>query len=697
MFAASGKPLRESMMARPISPNDLYDIRFIHDPKINPKGEEILFCVTQARSEEDYDASIWKYSEGACSPILPPLDAGSKYSQSSWSPMGKSFAYVRQVSVDDDRRCSPYNTELWIADSNGLSRVMLFDLEESKVRGELRWSPDSAKIFFISDYEQDIKPEPAPGRRLSDAKVITRMAYRKDNEGYFFGRREHLFCLDINTKSIHRITSGEYDVKDFDVYPDGRSIVFVSNMSEDADIQINHNLYRVELGDSPSAHPPELLHANGGPISNVAISPSGRKIAFIGHDNRLRSYYNTPFEVWVLDIENRSVTNLCKSIDRQASNSLHSDARMGGDHQRPLWRNDDDDQIYFLATDRMACHIFRASVSTGKVDRVTEGNTVITQFTINDSGDIAFARMEPTKLCEVFILNSEGSERQLTNLNGDLLSELKLSVPSVFTFKARDGRDIEGWIMDPSFKDYAGKPACVVDFHGGGGTQGYQFMLAFQVLCANGFAVLACNFRGTPGYGEKMMHERTYNYCKEDFTDSLDMLDFAISNGWVDEKKVGVAGNSLGGWFTAWAVEHSDKFAAAVATGTCVNMHSYYGTTDDHTALELERDIFDCLPWENPQLYLSISPIQYVERINTPLLLIHSEDDYCVNIEQAEQLFAALRRLRKDAVFVRFPQESHLIALYGKPQHRVDRLGFILWWLTKYIDVNKKIEVPPTR
>jgi dipeptidyl aminopeptidase/acylaminoacyl peptidase len=290
--------------------------------------------------------------------------------------------------------------------------------------------------------------------------------------------------------------------------------------------------------------------------------------------------------------------------------------------------------------------------------------------------------MDPTHPVELYLQKLTSSPEQVSNLNANLISEIEFSELREFNFRARDGQEVHGFFM-PSVAKQNEKPSCIVEIHGGGGTEGYRFMFEFQCLAAQGYSVVACNFRGTAGYGEDFMKVLTGHYMEKDFSDIIDMVEHLVKSGWIDERRIGVTGGSYGGYLTNWAVSHSKLFAAAVTDRSVVNLFSFYGTSDDYRLIE--EDVQESFPWVRPEHYLAKSPISYTKDITTPLLIMHSEEDFRCRLEQAEQLYAFLKRQGKEVVFAVFPGESHGLSRGGKPHHRVERLQLMLWWFTSHI------------
>jgi len=216
------------------------------------------------------------------------------------------------------------------------------------------------------------------------------------------------------------------------------------------------------------------------------------------------------------------------------------------------------------------------------------------------------------------------------------------------------------------------------------GAYGNTFCHEFQLLAAEGFGVVYCNPRGSQGYGQTFTAGTRHDWGGKDYEDLMCAADRALALfDWVDPDRLGVAGGSYGGFMTNWVVGHTQRFKAAVTMRGISNAYSQWGTSD----LAYQKGFWEYPgdPWESPGFYLERSPITYVRQMRTPLLILHSENDLRCPIEQAEQLFVALKKQGTPTLFVRFAGESHDLSRNGQPKHRLERLRHILAWLDKYL------------
>jgi dipeptidyl aminopeptidase/acylaminoacyl peptidase len=223
----------------------------------------------------------------------------------------------------------------------------------------------------------------------------------------------------------------------------------------------------------------------------------------------------------------------------------------------------------------------------------------------------------------------------------------------------------------------------VLEIHGGPTVMyGYVFFFEFQLLATNGFAVISSNPRGSMGYGEEFAAAIRGDWGNLDYTDVMAAVDEALRQGSLDPDRLGVAGGSYGGYMTNWIVTQNNRFKAAVSMRGISNLYSFFGTSDGGY---LHADDYGAPPWKIPQIYLQQSPITYAANVRTPLLIIHSDRDYRVPIEQGEQFYTALKFLQRNVRMLRFITETHELSREGKPWHRVIRLDHILRWFQEHL------------
>jgi dipeptidyl aminopeptidase/acylaminoacyl peptidase len=281
---------------------------------------------------------------------------------------------------------------------------------------------------------------------------------------------------------------------------------------------------------------------------------------------------------------------------------------------------------------------------------------------------------------------TDSAEQRLTEANAEWLAERDLAAVEDLWFQSNDGTPIQGWIIKPPRFDPGRKYPLILSIHGGPHVMWSRheptMWHEWQMQAACGYVVLACNPRGSDGYGRDFRSALLNHWGEADLPDLMAGVKQVIAQGFVDPERLVVTGGSYGGFMTAWVIGHVDRFKAAVAQRGVYDLSSFFSTTDIPRLTEWE---FATTPWEDPERLWQYSPLAHVEQIHTPLLLIHSEHDYRAPIPTAEGLFVALRRLRREVEMVRYPRDGHELSRSGEPKHRVDRLERIVSWFDRHV------------
>lgn len=642
----------------------------VSDPQISPNGKKLLFSYTITNLEKNkYFSHIWILSLDNFQPRQSTYGTCND-SQARWSPDGKSILFLSdQVSEDCDETST--KKQVWRVNANGGEAKCLTSVEEGVQNA--CWAPDGQSILFKSYVFQGEKAT------NSDVKIIRRIKYKQDMYGYGFfeGRYVHLFTIPAKGGTAKPVTDGEFDVGAFTCSPNGKQVAFVSNLEENADLNpFFQNIYLV----SSKGGAPELLWKGRGMTLDLSWSPDNQYLAFSGRvveDPNLVLFKN--IKLWALPLNEKEPKDLTVNFDRTLE-------RMGPLAVEGLKWSFDSKKVYFVVCDKGSHHLFKAGLE-GKVEKVTDGKITVQGFSLSKDGGIAFAATDNITPSEIWLKKNQ-TIRRITYMNQDLMKKIRLSEPQEFWFKASDRTNIQGWIVTPhSFKKGKKYPT-IIEIHGGPYLDyGYRLQAAnheFQVLASHGFAVVYTNPRGSLGYDEKFTAGVSGRWGERDYLDIMEAMDYVIETyPFVDAGKLGVAGGSYGGFMTNWIVSHTNRFKAAISMRSISNQYSFHGTSAigyrGHDT-SLGKD-----PWDSLQRTMDKSPITYVKNIKTPLLLIHSEEDYSTPMEQAEQLFTALKKLNRVVELVRFPNEGHNLSRSGQPKHRQERLQHILRWFDRYL------------
>ena len=647
---------------RPVAgmrPEDVYELTGVTDPRLRPGRDDVAYVVWSIdKDDNEYRQSIWiAKTDGSAPPRR--FTTGRNDAQPRWSPDGEQLAFVAKRGGDDAHR------QLYVMPAGGGEPQCLTDLKEDV--GEPEWSPDGTQLVFsarVPDkaYEEEDDKKRAPRR-------FTRLQFKLDSVGWTGDRRRHLFVVPADgSAEAKQITDGDYEDSNPTWTPDGKSIAFSSARGDDWDIELIGDIYVVPAAGGE----PKRLTPGDSSYSAPTYSPDGKLLA-VKWDPGGFDFPRHP-QIAVVDAatgENRRI--LTASLDRQCD--PYPTLR------EPIW---DGGSIVFALEDAGNIHIYRVSPDGGEPELVQGGEIVLTGFDARE-GVIARTGTTAPNLAELYV-----GEQQLTEVGHAFAAGRDLVAPERFTAVSADGSEVDAWIARPAGFEEGKRYPVLLNIHGGPFTQyGNGFFDETQVYAGGGYAVVYSNPRGSSGYSEEWGRaimgpgELGPGWGSVDYQDLMAVADEALKRfDFCDPDRMGVLGGSYGGFMTSWIVGHTDRFKAACSERAVNNLVSMYGSSDIGWAFKGYHGEF---VHDDVDMYLQISPWTYAKEIETPLLILHSEQDLRCNIEQAEQLFTTLRLLKRDVELVRFPAESHELSRAGNPAHRVQRFELLLDWFDRYL------------
>jgi dipeptidyl aminopeptidase/acylaminoacyl peptidase len=682
---------------RAMTEKDLFKFVWVADPQISPDGSRVAFVrVTVDEKKDQYDTAIWlALTDGSDPPSA--FTSGQRDTSPRWSPDGRSLAFTRVT--DKDGRPQPPQIFL-IAMGGGEPRAIT---DMPKGAANPVWSPDGKTLAFSSSTKPEdfpakpstAKPEEAPHQ--SDVRVVTEAVYRANGvAGTGFVDRDRLsqiWTLAVPASgappaAAKRITSGEFAAGNHGWSPDGTKIFFVADRRRESYYYPNDSdLYEV----SRDGGEPVRVVSIEGSIGAFTPSADGKRIAFVGtlHGEPERSYSQP--DLWVVDLPGGTPRNLTATYDFDVNGSVGGDQRAprGQMPAGPVW-SADGRSIIIKVGEQGNANLVRVDAARGQVTPLTKGSQEIIGYTADaTAARLAIVRSTATVIgdLEVVITRATAtgsSSRKLTGFNDELSGQLTMTDPEEIWYTSFDGRKVQGWILKPPGFTASTKYPLILEIHGGPhSAYGNTFTHEFQWMAAKGYVVLYTNPRGSSNYGQEFGNSIQFAYPGDDYKDLMAGVDEVVKRGYVDQARMGVTGGSGGGLLTNWVVTQTTRFKAAVSQRDISDWSNFWYTADFSL---FTPTWFRKAPFEDPADYAKRSPITYVDRIQTPLMFILGDEDFRTPpTAGGEDLFRALKYLKRPTVMVRFPGENHELSRSGKPWHRVERLQHIVSWFDKWL------------
>jgi dipeptidyl aminopeptidase/acylaminoacyl peptidase len=667
LFSVAFVPARAADLpaARRFQSIDVFQLEYADDVQISPDGSRIVYVrVSHDIMTDRSRRNLWMINADGTN--HRPLRSESKNFQSPrWSPDGTRIAYVSALEG------SPQLYVRWV-DSG--QTALLTNLVQAP--GAISWSPDGKSIAFTQFVPSSKPPLAAPPPKPEGAnwappvKVVDSVVYRADGEGWLNSGYSHVFVVSAEGGTARQLTQGDFNHGGpLSFTADSRRIVFSANRGEDWERDPQESeVFVVDIADGKLTQ----LTKRDGPDNSPVVSPDGRKIAYLGFDDRLQGYQVT--HLYVMDIDGSNARELAVKSDI--------------DFENPRW-SADSRSLYFAFDQRGVKKIGVVSLD-GKVRTVATdvGGTDLGRpytsgmYSVARNGRVAFTHNTPSRPSDVATAPAGGGSKVLTSLNDDLFGHKTLGAVRELTWKSsHDQREIQGWVITPPDFDATKKYPMILEIHGGPFTAyGPNYTTELQLMAAAGYIVLYTNPRGSTSYGEEFGNLIHHAYPGNDYDDLMSGVDALIQQGNVDADNLFVTGGSGGGVLTAWIVGKTDRFRAAVVAKPVINWASFALTAD--VSPFFHKYWFGAYPWDQPEQYWKRSPLSLVGNVKTPTMLLTGEQDFRTPIGESEQYYQALKLRKIDTLMVRIPEASH--GMVSRPSNLIAKVDNIIAWFEKY-------------
>jgi len=658
-------PAAASAQKRALAVDDIYNVKDVRDPQRSPDGKWVAYVVSRAIKDGDKnDTDVWMASWDGTQEIQVTSSPDGE-SQPRWSPDNKYLSFVSS-------RQGAKGGQLWLMNRAGGEAVKVSDVKGGI--SSYAWSPDAKRLVFVvedpdpRDPKDDDK-ENADKKKTPPPIVVDRYHFKQDVSGYLRGARDHLYLFDVATKKAEALTTGAlYEESDPAWSPDGTQIAFVSKRGNgDLDRNDNTDVWVIEA--KPGAQPRQVTTS---PISDdgpLSWSPDGRQLAYtIGDELKFSAY--TQNKLAVIPAGGGQPRILADTLDRPV--------------RQPVWSKDGA-SIAFVVVDDRSQYPARVPVAGGRVERLITAKSVVNSLSSGPGdGNFAVLAAADTEMPEVAALEA-GTLRRLSHQNDEWLSKLLLGTTEEFTSISKDGTEVHGLIVKPPNYQAGQKYPTVLRIHGGpNGQDEHAFSFERELFAANGYVVVAVNYRGSNGRGSVYQKAIFADWGGKEVVDLLGAMDHVQKIGLADPDRLGIGGWSYGGILTDYTVATDPRFKAATSGAGSALQLSMYGV--DQYITQYETEIGP--PWKSQDLWIKISyPFFHADRIKTPTLFLVGEKDFNVPSVGSEQMYQALRSLGVDTQLVIYPAQFHGITT---PSYKVDRFQRYLDWYAKYLKPGSK-------
>ena len=644
---------------RPIAFDDFIAIQRVTDPQLSPDGTRIAFVITVMDKTANRGLSdIWIVPARGGEPrrltSSPASDTGPR-----WSPDGRTIAFI------STRSGSP---QVWTIDPNGGEAVQLTRL--STGASGVIWSPAGDRLAFVSSVFPDLDDDAANGKRLAEmesskvkGRVYDHLLYRQWNT-WWDGTRSHVFVVPAAGGAPVDVTPGDFDTppidlggpQDYVFSPDGAEIAFVRNTDPELKLGLgtNNDIFLTPAGGGPI----KRLTTNRADDNSPRYSPDGRFIAYLAMARP--GFEADKKSVMLFDRKAGTTVNLTEELDYSAGDLFWAPGGAA---------------VYFEAEDRGRTAVFRVNPGTKKIDRVLDGHTLGSVSLSPDGRSLYFLMQAIDKPNDIWSCDLKTKAlAPITRVNAALLAGLDLRPAEEFVFEGAGGDKVHGFLLKPPAFDASKKYPLLMLIHGGPqGVFGDDFHYRWNasMFAAGGYVAAMVNFHGSTGYGQAFTDSITGDWGGKPYEDIVKSVAYLRRTyPFIDPDKLGAAGASYGGYMIDWLEGHTDIFDCLVSHDGVFDLRSEWGSTDELWFPEWE---YRGTPWTSPDQYAKWSPSMFVPNFKTPMLVIHSANDYRVPLEQGLQLFTSLQRMGVPSKLLFFPDEDHFIS---KPQNAE------LWWRT---------------
>ncbi len=647
-----------------------------------PNGENACFVVHEGNIEDnDYESNIWMYKTKEDRYLqLTALDKESNY---IWLEDNEHILFPairdkkdREKQEEGEAFTQYYKLSIHGGEGKKAFRIpkKVSQIKEIDKDTFIFTAMDNSTMKDLSKLSEEEKKKELKNRKEEkDYEVLDEIPFWSNGKGFSNKDRNRLYLYHRGTEEIEKLTDEYTNVGGLNLNDDKNRVVYTASTYKDK-MPLTNEVYLLDLNSKETTKVSPEEDFNYGYVNFM----SENQIICTGKDQKTYGLNENP-QFHLIDINEKSRTNLTPNFDRNMGSSVGSDCRYGGSLAGAIQK--EGDHLYFTITEGYSSYLNRIDIE-GNIERVVETTGSIDDYSVKSSS-LLLIGLRGLNLQELYRVEDD-REEAVTSFNQWVTVDRKLSIPEGLKVKTDEGIEIDGWVMKPVNFDENKKYPAILNIHGGPKTAyGENFFHEMQYWTGEGYAVFFCNPRGSDGKGNAFADIRG-KYGTIDYEDIMKFTDEVLDKfDFIDEKRVGVTGGSYGGFMTNWIIGHNDRFKAAVSQRSIANWFSKFNTTD--IGYFFVEDQNQTTPWEDPDKLWEQSPLKYADKVKTPTLFIHSEEDYRCWVVEGLQMYTALKYHGVEARMCMFRGENHELSRSGKPKHRVRRLEEITGWFNKYL------------
>lgn len=650
-----------------LSNTSLFDLNSLSEPLAH--GGYVYFVETRTdQKTNSYKAQLYRLHL-ATGEKIPFGNGGDYYSNLALTPDKQGLTFLGKA----DANSKPQVYQMPLTGGAALALTQ----EEGGVSRYL-WAADSTTLYYQTVQAADANPtdtsKPAnptsSDEKLLSPRVFTQVRYQMDGRGYLTAKNHYQIRELVPGQEAKLVLEEDQELSLAHVTADGRQVLY--NQAKTSPADFAWPLGQILTYDRESGQTRSLTATMAdGNLSLVAVSPDETHYLLVG--NQFDHQFVTQDQLYLYEVASGKISSLTKSLDRSIGDEIVADFQQGKIGVQVTWL--DNDRFYFSVTDRGQVLLYEGRVS-GDLQPLLSDKVHVTGASALEDGTYVVS-YSTTSIPSRLALLKDGQLEDLYDPNQAILADHTVVEPQGFTYKGHGDWDIQGWYLPPL--GVSGQHPAILYIHGGPQVcYGESFFHEMQVLAAQGYGVIMLNPRGGSSYGQEFVAAILGDYGNLDYDDLMRGVDHVLEqHPEIDDKSLYLAGGSYGGFMTNWIIGHTNRFKAACTQRSISNWLSFYGASDIgpffiENQLRADLTQADRL-WE-------LSPLAYAHQIETPLLVLHGEEDRRCPLEQGQQIYMAVKKAGVDTKLITFPESSHGLSRDGLPNLRIERLKAIQNW-----------------